>query len=49
MQETLSLRVNASFDKQAVCTKYGHQPFKMCIYTTRACNCPACIPHVERL
>jgi hypothetical protein len=27
MEETLSLHVNMPFDKRAVCTKSGHEPF----------------------
>ncbi len=28
MEETLSLPVNMPFDKRAVCTKCGHEPFR---------------------
>jgi len=35
MEETLSLPVNMPFDKRAVCTKSGHEPDNVGIYTSR--------------
>jgi len=33
MEETLSLPVNRSFDKRAVCTKSGQEPVSWMIYS----------------
>ena len=45
MEETLSLPVNRSFDKRAVCTKSGQEPLNSKIYS----GATACIATCERL